>query len=188
MLIRKYWRIHNERTTNLPSKYWKRICLLFLCWPIEKDRIRLFEWSMLCFIFILVLNVIFLCLKLIIRHYHNPKQRKIEFKVNHNTYLGSMMKYKGCNQNWKRKNLQRSDIPFWNSLQLKAGIRVIELVFCFIFTLHVRFPFLAHFIGILCKTTTSDDQILGPREPEHLTTNFSFSFKLEKRLYAISEL
>ena len=38
---------------------------------------------MLWFNFILGLNFIFLCFKLIILHYHTPKQRKIEFKHIH---------------------------------------------------------------------------------------------------------
>ena len=45
---------------------------------------------MLWFNFFLGLNFIFLCLKLIIIHYHTPKQRKIKFearkKLNHNIY------------------------------------------------------------------------------------------------------
>ena len=45
---------------------------------------------MLWFNFILSLNFIFLCFKLIIIYYHTPKQRKIEFKLrtklNHNIY------------------------------------------------------------------------------------------------------
>ena len=39
---------------------------------------------MLWFNFFLGLNVIFLCLKLIIIHYHTPKQRKIKFKPRKN--------------------------------------------------------------------------------------------------------
>ena len=46
---------------------------------------------MLWFIFILGLSFIFLCFKLIIIHYHTPKQRKIKFKprikLNSNTYV-----------------------------------------------------------------------------------------------------
>ena len=45
----------------------------------------------LWFSFILGLNFIFLCFKLIIIHYHTPKQRKIKFKprinLNHNIYI-----------------------------------------------------------------------------------------------------
>ena len=44
---------------------------------------------LLWFNFILGLNVIFFCFKLIIIHYHTPKQKKITFKprikLNHNT-------------------------------------------------------------------------------------------------------
>ena len=46
---------------------------------------------MLWFSFILGLHFIFLCFKLIIIHYHTPKQRKIKFKprmkLNHNIYI-----------------------------------------------------------------------------------------------------
>ena len=46
---------------------------------------------MLWFNFILVLNFIFLCFKLIIIHYHTQKQNKIKFKprikLNHNIYI-----------------------------------------------------------------------------------------------------
>ena len=46
---------------------------------------------MLWFNFFLGLNFIFLCSKLIIIHYHTPKQRKIKFKtrkkLNHNVDL-----------------------------------------------------------------------------------------------------
>ena len=46
---------------------------------------------MLWFNFILGLNFIFFCLKLIIIHYHTQKQKKIKFKprikLNHNTYI-----------------------------------------------------------------------------------------------------
>ena len=50
---------------------------------------------MLWFNFILGLNFIFLCFKLIILHYHTLKQRKIKFKprikLNHNIYkLGDL--------------------------------------------------------------------------------------------------
>ena len=45
---------------------------------------------MLWFNFVLGLNFIFLCFKLIIIHYHTQKQKKIEFKrrtkLNHNMY------------------------------------------------------------------------------------------------------
>ena len=45
---------------------------------------------MLWFNFILGLNFIFFCFKLIIIHYHTQKQKKIKFKprikLNHNTY------------------------------------------------------------------------------------------------------
>ena len=48
---------------------------------------------MLWFNFILGLNFIFFCFKLIIIHYHTPKQRKIKFKpkikLNHNMYVSS---------------------------------------------------------------------------------------------------
>ena len=51
--------------------------------------------DMLWFNFILGLNFIFLCFKLIIIHYHTPKQRKIKFKprikLNHNRYKGSVI-------------------------------------------------------------------------------------------------
>ena len=46
---------------------------------------------MLWFIFILGLNVVFFCFKLIIIHYHTPKQKKIKFKpkikLNRNRYF-----------------------------------------------------------------------------------------------------
>ena len=46
-------------------------------------------YRMLWFNFILGLNFILLCFKLIIIHYHTPKRRKIQFKLriklNHNT-------------------------------------------------------------------------------------------------------
>ena len=46
---------------------------------------------MLWFIFILGLNVIFFCCKLIIIHYHTPKQKKRKFKpkikLNHHRYF-----------------------------------------------------------------------------------------------------
>ena len=45
--------------------------------------------DMLWFNFILGLNFIFFCFKLIIKYYHTQKQKKIEFKprieLNHNT-------------------------------------------------------------------------------------------------------
>ena len=46
---------------------------------------------MLWFNFILGLNLIFLCFKVIIIHYHTPKQRKIKFKprikLDYNIYI-----------------------------------------------------------------------------------------------------
>ena len=56
-----------------------------------KPRIKLnYKIYMLWFNFILGLNFIFLCFKLIIIYYHTQKQRKIKFKprtkLNHNIY------------------------------------------------------------------------------------------------------
>ena len=49
------------------------------------------EKYMLWFNFILGLNFIFFCFKLIIIHYHTQKQKKIKFKprikLNHNIYI-----------------------------------------------------------------------------------------------------
>ena len=48
------------------------------------------NFYMLCFNFILGLNIFF-CLKLIIIYYHTPKQKNIKFKprikLNHNIYM-----------------------------------------------------------------------------------------------------
>ena len=63
---------------------------------ISKECLTLFhslshdfsQVSVVVFIFIFGLNFIFLCFKVIIRHYHTPKQRKIKLKprikLNHN--------------------------------------------------------------------------------------------------------
>ena len=52
---------------------------------------------MLWFNFILGLNFIFLCFRLIIIHYHNLKQREMKFKprtkLNLNIYLSCILKY-----------------------------------------------------------------------------------------------
>ena len=52
---------------------------------------------MLWFNFILGLNFIFLCFRLIIIHYHNLKQREMKFKprikLNLNIYLSGILKY-----------------------------------------------------------------------------------------------
>ena len=51
--------------------------------------------DMLWFNFLLGLNFVFFCFKLIIIHYHTQKQKKIQFKprrkLNHNRYLGSVL-------------------------------------------------------------------------------------------------
>ena len=55
-----------------------------------EDATKITATDMLWFSFFFGLNFIFLCLKLIIMHYHTPKQRKIKFKprkkLNHNRY------------------------------------------------------------------------------------------------------
>ena len=52
---------------------------------------------MLWFDFMLGLNFIFLCFKLIIIHYHTQKQREIKFKprikLNHNIYIHAYIAY-----------------------------------------------------------------------------------------------
>ena len=52
---------------------------------------------MLWFNFMLGLNFIFLCFKLIIIHYHTQKQREIKFepriKLNHNIYIHTYIAY-----------------------------------------------------------------------------------------------
>ena len=63
--------------------------------------------SMLWFNFFLGLNFVFLCLKLIIIHYHTSKQRKTKFKpkkkLNHNIYMSNY--YMAMSQkDWKQTN------------------------------------------------------------------------------------
>ena len=62
----------------------------------EVEESNIVSVYMLWFNFIVGLNFIFLCFKLIIIHYHTPKQRKIKFKptikLNHNMYIQSDLK------------------------------------------------------------------------------------------------
>ena len=79
---------------------------------------------MLWFNFILGLNFIFFCFKLIIIHYHTQKQRKIKFKprikLNHNIYIGSFHAISGDTNNngevdkcwWTNKAELMSDLLF----------------------------------------------------------------------------
>ena len=59
--------------------------------PGTEQTVRKQEVPMLWFNFILGSNYIFFCFKLIIIHYHTPKQREIKFepriKLNHNTHI-----------------------------------------------------------------------------------------------------
>ena len=65
------------------------------CYTKTQSEKVLFVTYMLWFNFILGLNFNFLCLKLIIIHYHTPKQRKIKFKrrtkVNHNLHIHDIL-------------------------------------------------------------------------------------------------
>ena len=58
---------------------------------IKKVNIHTGMYCMLWFNFILGLNLIFFCFKLIVKHYHTQKQKKIKFKpgikLNHNIYI-----------------------------------------------------------------------------------------------------
>ena len=79
---------------------------------------------MLWFNFILGLNFIFFCFKLIIIHYHTQKQRKIKFKprikLNHNIYIGGFHAISGDTNNngevdkcwWTNKAELMSDFLF----------------------------------------------------------------------------
>ena len=54
-------------------------------------KVNIHMYCMLWFNFILGLNLIFFRFKLIVKHYHTQKQKKIKFKpgiiLNHNIYL-----------------------------------------------------------------------------------------------------
>ena len=69
---------------------------------------------MLWFNFILGLNFIFLCFKLIIIHYHTQKQREIKFKprikLNHNIYINGSSYYMGA--------LWFLTFRFWSSIKM----------------------------------------------------------------------
>ena len=70
---------------NLGHQYRKILCV-----DIRLEETRL---TLLWFNFILGLNFIFLCFKLVIIHYHTQKQKKIKFKprikLNHNNAMFS---------------------------------------------------------------------------------------------------
>ena len=77
--------LHHKKTTQVVKKISPALTVR-TWWFVHLDILY-----MLWFSFILGLHFIFLCFKLIIIHYHTPKQRKIKFKprmkLNHNIYI-----------------------------------------------------------------------------------------------------
>ena len=73
----------------LPPSFSGRCTLIYLVSECVYHSVVAMD--MLWFNFILGLNFIFFCFKLIIIHYHTPKQKKIKFKprikLNHNRYI-----------------------------------------------------------------------------------------------------
>ena len=79
---------------------------------------------MLWFNFILGLNFISLCFKLIIIYYHTPKQREIKFKprikLNHNIYKTNFP-WKVCKVNFRQKKVTLPCVSPRRQMELECG-------------------------------------------------------------------
>ena len=78
------------------QEYLSNFVTRMICAWVTLTRSRLVHMTMLCFNFIISLNSIFFCFKLIIIHCHTQKQKKRKFKprikLNHNNYFEKAFK------------------------------------------------------------------------------------------------